>query len=378
MDTQIVMPNNSVLNVQSTQIYPLMDKLPSPLNAFGFYRQFIGYVLEPQANNPQKMNKIPFNYNTLHKINAHNPENWMSADEVIIAAGLFGNGYGTGFVFTENDPFCFLDIDNCLDKSFDMSTATPIALELIAMFPGAAIEISSSGKGLHLFFSYKGSAPSHANKHNEHKIELYTKKRFVALTGIYASGDAATDHTDALHKLIITYFPERRGTGNIPQGWETQVNQGTEPSWNGPTDDNELIKLMLNSKLSSQSVFGDKASFRDLWERNIDALVKAFSDEHHECGYDESSADSALACHLAFWTGKNAERTMKLMWLSELKRDKWERVDYLPRTILRAFSMQQKVFAWRSTSSSESHQSSPRNSSRCSSISTRDVARRSS
>ncbi len=125
MDTQNITPNHS-LNAQDISKVPQtinlqMDALPVSLKAFEQYNQFIGYVLVPRVNNLGKMDKIPFNYNAAHKDDAHNPRGWMSANEAFIAAELFGNNYGVGFVLTDKDPFCCIDIDDCLETSGDIS-----------------------------------------------------------------------------------------------------------------------------------------------------------------------------------------------------------------------------------------------------------------
>ena len=51
---------------------------------------------------------------------------------------------------------------------------------------------------------------------------------------------------------------------------------------------------------------------------------------------DRSRGDLSLCCHLAFWTGGDAERMDRLFRLSGRYREKWERVDYRERTIARA------------------------------------------
>jgi hypothetical protein len=60
---------------------------------------------------------------------------------------------------------------------------------------------------------------------------------------------------------------------------------------------------------------------------------------------DASSADYALVSHLAFWT-QNAEQIVRVMQSSALVRDKWTRVDYVPRTITRVFEKQPRE-VWR-------------------------------
>jgi P4 family phage/plasmid primase-like protien len=92
---------------------------------------------------------------------------------------------------------------------------------------------------------------------------------------------------------------------------------------------------------SSAAAFGTRASFADLWSAKPEALARAYPAEGRP--YDASSADAALAQHLAFWTGKDCERIQRLMKLSSLVREKWSRVDYLPRTILGAVGRQNEV-----------------------------------
>lgn len=113
------------------------------------------------------------------------------------------------------------------------------------------------------------------------------------------------------------------------------------PEWRGPSDDTELIRRALQSR-SSASAFGSHAGFADLWTGNAEALGKAWPAEGRP--YDASSADAALASHLAFWTGSNCERIQRLMEQSALARDKWSRADYLSRTISGAVARQEAVF----------------------------------
>lgn len=152
-----------------------------------------------------------------------------------------------------------------------------------------------------------------------------------------AVGDARTDCTSQLKTVIAQYFaPQVAQTQS--QGW----TDGPDRGWNGPVEDDELIRKMLNSKTSANAAFGNKAGFADLWTGNIDALARAFPDPVRV--YDCSSADAALAQHLAFWTGNDCERMRRLMRRSALVREKWEREDYLPRTISRACGLQTEIF----------------------------------
>jgi len=302
-----------------------MTELPQALAPLGAFNQFILWIMAGDK-------KLPIDYRTGEVADAHDPNVWLTADEAIAVSQAYGAG--VGFVFTGKDPFFFLDIDKCLEP--DGVTWSPLAMDLLSRLPGAAVEVSQSGRGLHIFGT--GTPPSgHANKNISLGIELYTKERFVALTGTNAIGSADTVCDAYLPYLTALYFPPREIVG------VTEWTDSPVPEWNGPKDDEELIAKMLKAGGAS-AAFGGKATFKDLWIANEDALSVAYPDTEGQRTYDGSSADAALAQHLAFWTGKDCERMDRLMRRSALVRDKWEREDYLRRTIIRSVSMQKEVY----------------------------------
>jgi primase-polymerase (primpol)-like protein len=307
-----------------------MDFLPAAFSAMASYTQFIVYKLIPSVGRPGKFDKIPVSPEGNY-INLMDPKNWLSAQDALMRSQMLGGNYGIGFVFTEKDPFFFIDIDDCL---LPCGTAwSPLANTLLLQFQGAAVEVSASGKGLHIFA--KGAAPEHACKNTDLKLELYTRNRFVALTGTHASGDSGMDFTIQLYDLVANYFKNSTPAESlVPVSIWT-----TEPvaAWRGPTSDTDLINRALRST-SAQSVFGGKASFKDLWDANEIALGKSYPDSNR--AYDASSADRALAQHLAFWTGNDCDRIQRIMQQSSLVREKWNRDDYLYRTITSATSVQ--------------------------------------
>jgi hypothetical protein len=299
-----------------------MDQLPAPLAPFAKWDQFILWMLEGD-------NKVPIDYRTGERTSAHDPTAWMPADIAFQWAAYRGPAYGVAFVFTEHDPFFFLDIDKCAADGTWSDTANL----MLQWFAGAAVEVSQSGRGLHVFGT--GACPEHCCKNGPLGLELYTEARFVALTGISAQGDAAHDCSAALAQVVPYYFPPK--TADAAAVWTSEpVSQ-----WRGPTDDDELIRKALASR-SAASAFGEGVSFAQLWATDADALGRAYPDEHR--AYDASSADAALAQHLAFWTGNDCARISRLMQRSALVRDKWQREDYLPRTILRAHSLQTRFY----------------------------------
>ena len=300
--------------------------LPSALAPLNTYRQFIPYKLVPSSR-AGKMDKLPVDHRSGSVADAHDHAIWTDY-ETAYAAGA-GK---VGFVFTDNDPFWFLDIDDCLTDT----GWSPLALELCATLAGAAVEVSVSGRGLHLFGT--GLVPSHATKNTNLKLELYTSKRFVALGGNEGVvGNAMTDCTGGITTVVAKYFPKT--TDDVsPTSWTNSPS----PDWDGDIDDESLIARACASK-SATSAFGKRATFRELWEADLDALALSYPDGNGR-PYDESSADAALAQHLAFWTGRDCARMKRLMLSSALKREKYDREDYLPRTILQAASKQGDVY----------------------------------
>lgn len=289
-----------------------MHALPQAFAAMGAYRQFIVYVAHPSQSRPGKTDKFPADFRTGRVVSAHDPAYWTDHATAIAAAATFGEPFGVGFVFTEADPFWFLDLDDCLSP--DGQSWQPIAQVLCGAFPGAAIERSRSGRGLHIFGS--GRPPEHACKNATYGLEFYHSGRFVALTGDAATGDASRDFTQVLPSLVDLYFKPDALTADAGS-W----SDGPCEEWRGPADDDELIRRAMRSQ-STAAAFGGKASFADLWTANHEALGRSYPDEARP--FDASGADAALAQHLAFWTGRDCERIERLMRQSALARDKWD------------------------------------------------------
>lgn len=295
------------------------------LAALKDYRQFILWRLVPDGD--KKPRKVPVDYRTGLPSDPLSPANWM---DYATAKSMANNGYNLGFTFTKEDPFFFLDIDACIDPSGKLND---IASALCGKFCTAAIETSQSGTGLHIFGT--GHCPEHGCKNTHLNLELYTEKRFVALTeDMRNTGSAEVDCSDQLSGLVVSYFPPDAGSSSID--WTSEPVE----EWDGYENDKQLIAAAKRSK-SAAGMFGDAVTFTDLWERNVDKLAFTYPPQNGSSDFDGSSADASLAQHLSFWTGSNCERIQRIMEMSGLVRDKWNRDDYMRRTILRAAGRQE-------------------------------------
>lgn len=273
--------------------------------------------------------KTPVNASGI-PVNAHDPENWLSYEE----ATRYTGRWGLGFVLTPDDPYFFIDIDACLQTDGSWS---PLVENIIKRFPGAFVEVSTSKTGVHVIGSYDQNPPKHGNKNGPWKIELYTKFRFVALTGFHATGDPSLRFDTSLANFIREFFPPRASSG--ASAW----SDGPVDDWKGPECDQELLKIALVSK-SSLNALGRGVTFRHLWEGDETVLGDHFPSPSGDV-YDRSSADLSLLTRLAFFTGKDHGRMDRMFRMSALgRREKWEREDYRVNSISQAIASCHKVY----------------------------------
>lgn len=307
----------------------MLTQLPAAFAAMAQYPQFILYRLVPSAK-PGKMDKLPVDWRTgqLPDKGQGGAALWTTHANVASVLPMYGSEYGIGFSFSADTPFWFLDIDNALQAD---GTWSPLAIELVTRLQGCAVEISQSMRGLHIFGT--GVVPDHACKNVALGLELYTEGRFCAMTGTGAVGDAGHDATAAIADVVRTWFPPTPTTLAAGTDW----TDSPRAEWRGPADDTELVRRMMASKSGASNPFAavpsNRASVQDLWTCNTAVLSVAYATQGVD-PFDRSSADMALAMHLAWWTGGNCERIERLMRMSGLVREKYDRPDYLrERTI---------------------------------------------
>lgn len=299
-----------------------------PLAPLGAFPQFVLVLLVPRPDG--RTDKLPLDPRTLIPSDAHAPANWLHYDAAAAQAAALGPMFGVGFVITRASAVWCLDLDGCRTPA----GWSPRALEICAALPGTVVEVSQSGNGLHIWG--RGIVPPHSTKNIAEHLELYSDRRFIAL-GHSAVGVMA-ETCPHIGPVAALLFPPRSEGGEIP-------DEGPRADWRGPAEDDDLIRRALMSK-SAAGAFGGKASFADLWHADEAALGRAYpADANSQEPYDRSSADAALAQHLAFWTGCDITRIERLMRRSKLAREKWDdRGDYLVgRTISNACRMQREV-----------------------------------
>src|SRR5215208_5152264 len=263
-------------------------------------RQWLVWRLEERHGRPTK---IPYSPATGLKASSTTPENWASYQEAVRACKEHGYD-GICLVFSEDDPFCGVDLDGCLDpKTGELEGwARQIVEEL-----DSYTEISPSGTGVHILI--RATLPEGRNRKG--RFEAYDKGRYFTVSGKHLAGTPQTieEHQEEIQDVV------RRMFGQASANDRREPVAVREQLENGLSDDDVIGKALAASN-------GER--FSRLWTGSTDEYGSS------------SEADLALCGMLAFWTGPDPDRIARLIRQSGLYRKKWERKDYRERTIARA------------------------------------------
>ena len=130
-------------------------------------KRFVGWRKE-ELNG--KVAKLPFSLID-GKANEWNyPERWINFNEAKTM------NEPLGFVLVEEDRVICIDLDHAIQDG----KLTSMAKEVVESFTGTYMELSQSGKGIHIFV--QGTIPDNLNL-SSRGIEIYKKNRYIALTG---------------------------------------------------------------------------------------------------------------------------------------------------------------------------------------------------
>ncbi|MGH9770202.1 MAG: hypothetical protein ACRD4Q_00640 [Candidatus Acidiferrales bacterium] len=245
------------------------------------------WVLWRRAEINGRTTKIPISPWSGKAAACDKPQTWSTYRHVLYAMRRFPC-HGIGFVFTEADPFCGIDLDQCRTVK---GAIVPEALDLIKRLESYT-ELSPSGTGAHVLV--KAKLPGRGRRRG--KIEMYDTGRYFTITGKHLVGTPMRIQNcqAVLEQLADELFPK---PSSVPQDtFSTALS----------LSDEELIERAKNARN------GDR--FWRLWEGDAS-----------DYGNDHSRADLALCRILAFWCRGNADRVDCLFRRSGLMREKWDR-----------------------------------------------------
>lgn len=296
-------------------LYP--ENIPAPL------KQWPNWVVWKEEIRNGEPTKPPIDVRTSKKAKSDDENTWTNFDNALDHYNEHKNNgiRGIGLQFGEPGSTSLVgwDLDHCRDP--ETGEIQPWAQEIIDIL-NSYTEISPSGTGIRIFTI--GVLPREGRK--KKGIECYDGNRYLTITGNHLEGTPLTiepryEEIKSLHKRIF-------GEQKVQEQPQTEnVNHGLH------IEDDELLKLAFSAKN------GDK--LKKLWEGDCSGHPS------------RSEAHMALCCHLAFWTGNNAESIDRLFRQSKLfpeYAEKWDRKHfangrtYGEETIRRAIEKTTEVY----------------------------------
>lgn len=189
-----VVPSSSIKILEVEMIEKYRRNIPLELKS---YNQWLWFKKIKNADKKGKVKtiKIPVSPITLSSKGWNLRKQWADFETAI--NGLPNSGCdGLSFILTKDDPFICIDLDNVSEDK----------KALVDDFSDTYIEISQSGKGLHIFS--KGSIKKNFNNQIE-KVEMYHENRCIAMTGeLFTVNYLAENKQDTIDKYCKLYSPK--------------------------------------------------------------------------------------------------------------------------------------------------------------------------
>lgn len=243
-----------------------------------------------------KVTKCPHNARTGRKADSTKPETWSTFDEAL-AAYETDDGYaGIGYVFAADDPYCGIDLDDCIDPATgDLKPWGRTFVDSIDSYT----EISPSGEGVKAIVEATKPGLRCKKAFADGEVEMYDCERFFTITGNALAGSplSVNGRQEQVEGIYTAVFGKKTRTPKVPSA------PSTAPVDEGMTDD-DIVRIASRARRS-----GEK--FQALWLGNWSAFKS------------QSEADSSLVFRIAFYT-KDATQIDRIFRCSGLMRDKWD------------------------------------------------------
>jgi hypothetical protein len=249
-----------------------------------------------------RQTKAPVNPHTGGLASSKDPATWGSFEEALAAWKRAPDLAGVGFVFTPDDPYCGIDIDNCRDPL--NGYLQPWAMQVVKQL-SSYTEVSPSGKGVKIFLKASKPGTKCRTAYHDGEVEIYDRGRYFTVTGMRLT-DMPTDVQMRQEELDVVYREILGNDGDKEQIPERAIAAQASAA-SEPLTDDEIIQLASTQRRSG-------AKFATLWAGNWNAHFNSASE-----------ADSSVIFTLAYYT-KDAAQIDRLFRNSGLMRDKWDQL----------------------------------------------------
>jgi primase-polymerase (primpol)-like protein len=281
------------------------------------------------------------------------PSTWGTYQQAVrrLAQSRSAGYQGIGYVFSQRDPFCGIDIDGVRDPATGKIAAW--AVDLIREI-NSYTEISVSGTGIHIYI--RGSlaqlladmALDEKNLQHRHPkgVEIYDDRRYFTVSAQHLPGTPTTieERQLELEQLYFTLFYVETEEEESQSSQREQREEKSSPP--ARTNGREAADILFS--LSDDFIIEQAAKARGGRGTMFTRLMAGDASDFPSTSKDDSKkddtsrADLALCGILAYWTGCDAGQMDRIFRKSGLytksreRQNKWNR--YGDRTIRLAIS----------------------------------------
>ncbi|MEZ6072255.1 MAG: hypothetical protein R3C10_18850 [Pirellulales bacterium] len=176
-------------------------------NAPKCIRQLTQWVAWRYVERDGKPTKAPVNPRTGSLAKSTEPDTWGTFEEAIAACQSDQQLAGVGFVFTADDNYCGVDLDNSIDP--ESGQLKRWAADIVDRLDSYT-EISPSGTGLKVFLKANKPGSRCRKAYHDGEVEIYDNGRFFTLTGQRLDTASATieDRQTQLRQVYGAVFGE--------------------------------------------------------------------------------------------------------------------------------------------------------------------------
>ena len=159
--------------------------------------------------------KVPMQSFTDFAASSVDKKTW-STFQSAVSAEFSGRYQGIGFIFSDDDPYVGIDIDD----GFKDGLLSDLAINIMRACQSYT-EKSRSGRGIHIIL--KGKLPFNG-KNNRFGVEIYQSRRYFIMTGKRLIYPEIVENQEAIDYVIKTYFPDTEKEGS-----DTLINKIYKP-----------------------------------------------------------------------------------------------------------------------------------------------------
>lgn len=259
-----------------------------------------------------KLKKVPYNPRNGRRASTIVPDTWGTLAQALkrIEMGYF---YGIGFVLTESDPYCMIDLDERQDREA-CRISTPLGSRLFQTLD--TITEFSPRYGLHFLVKLERPVPALKSQ-----VEIYYQERYMTVTAnlvpdsplIIATRQAEVEALLQEFSQVARQLPagerEERQRRVVASDWREMSPNTFPDAGRERGSDEEILRKAKHARNS--------AKFLELWEEGDRWM------ENDLYMGDQSRADLQLVKFLLYWTNNNQAQTNRLFEQSGLMRSKW-------------------------------------------------------